>query len=205
MYGCENWTIKKSECQRTDTFELWCYSRLLRVPWPARTSKGNPSSPSERRSILNIHWKHWWWSWSSSSLATCLEEPTLWKRPWSWERLKAKGERGQQRMRWLDNITDSTDVNLSKLQEMVKDRGARYIQSMRSQRVRHSWAAEQQLRGGKARKRQRTQLEIYRLLNIKYDYLNHFRSYFLHITWDKVTVNNTFLIFTSWNSTEFLF
>ena len=53
MYGCESWTIKKAEHQRTDAFELWCWRRLLRVPW----TQGDPTSPSLRKSVLNIHWK----------------------------------------------------------------------------------------------------------------------------------------------------
>ena len=65
------------------------------------------------QSILNIHWKDW--SWSYSTLATWCEELTHWKRSWCWERLKAKKRRGQQRMRWLDSISDSMDMNLSKL------------------------------------------------------------------------------------------
>ena len=53
MYGCESWTVKKAECQRIDAFELWCWRRLLRVPWTAK----NPTSPSLRRSVLGVHWK----------------------------------------------------------------------------------------------------------------------------------------------------
>ena len=79
MYGCESWTIKKAERQRTHTFELWCWRRLLRVSWTAR------------KSTLNIHWKGW--SWNSSTLATWWKELTHWKRPWYWERLRA-GEEG---------------------------------------------------------------------------------------------------------------
>ena len=88
MYRCESWTIKKAECRRIDAFELWCWIRLLRVPWTARKS----SSPSWRKSVLNIHWKDWSWSWNSSTLATWCEELTHWKKPWCWERLKARGE-----------------------------------------------------------------------------------------------------------------
>ena len=75
---------------------------------------------------LYICWKDWCWSWSSNTLATWCEEPTHWKRPWCWETLKAllPSKRVQQRTRWLDSFTDSMDVNLSKLREIVKDRGA---------------------------------------------------------------------------------
>ena len=157
MYTCENWTIKKVECQRNDVFKLWCWRRLLRVPWIARRSnqsilkevnpeycfpdssvgkesacnaedsgsipglgispgegKGYPLQYSGLESSMDclvhgvaksqtwlsdfhfhfifIHWKDWSWSWSSSTLATWCEEPAPWKRPWCWERLRARGE-----------------------------------------------------------------------------------------------------------------
>ena len=85
MYRCEIWTIKKSEHWRIDAFELWCWRRLLRVPWTARRS--NQSILKEI--VLNIHWKDWCWSWNSNTLATWWEEVTHFKRPWCWERLKA--------------------------------------------------------------------------------------------------------------------
>ena len=66
MYGCESWTIKKAEHQRIDAFELWCWRRLLRVPW----WQEDPTSPSQRKSVLNIHWKDWCWGWNSNTLAT---------------------------------------------------------------------------------------------------------------------------------------
>ena len=88
MYGCKSWAIKKAEHRRIDVFELWCWRRLLRVPWTARRS----NSQSYKKSTLNIHWKDWCWSWSSNSLVTCCKELTHWKRPWCWERLKAGGE-----------------------------------------------------------------------------------------------------------------
>ena len=87
MYGCENWTIKKTECRRIDAFELWCWRRLLIVLWTERRS-----NQSILKAVLNIHWKDWCWSWSSNTLATWCEEPTPRKRPWCWERLKTKGE-----------------------------------------------------------------------------------------------------------------
>ena len=86
MYGCESWTIKKAEHWRIDAFELWCWKRLLKVPWTARRS----NQSILKKSPMNIHWKDW--CWSSNTLATWCEEPTHWKRPWCWESLKAKGE-----------------------------------------------------------------------------------------------------------------
>ena len=88
MYGCERWTIKKAERWRIDAFELWCWRRLLRVPWTARRSN---------QSILkeiypDIHWKDWCWSWNSNIFATWWEEVTHLKRPWCWKRLRAGGE-----------------------------------------------------------------------------------------------------------------
>ena len=114
MYGCESWTIKKTEHRRIDAFELWCYRRLLRVPWTARRSN---------QSILkeispNIHWKDWCWTWSSNILATWWEELTNLKRPWCWERLKAGGE----------GVTENKMVGwhhwLDEHYELVMDRGA---------------------------------------------------------------------------------
>ena len=89
MFGCESWTIKKAERQRIDAFELWCWRRLLRVPWTARRSH---QSILEDISPVYILWKDWCWSWSSNTLATWCEDLTLLKRPWCWERLKARGE-----------------------------------------------------------------------------------------------------------------
>ena len=88
MYGCESQTVKKAECQRIDAFELWCWRRLLRVPWTARRSN---------QSILkeispDIHWKDWCWSWNSNTLATWCKEMTHLKIPWCWEGLRAGGE-----------------------------------------------------------------------------------------------------------------
>ena len=109
LYGCESWTIKKAEHQRIDASELWCWRRLLRVPWTAR------------RSVLNIHWKVWCWNWNSNTLATWCEEPTDWKRPWFWERLKAGGEGND---RGWDGWSNSMEMSLSKLWVMGKDREA---------------------------------------------------------------------------------
>ena len=88
MYGCESWTVKKAECQRIDTFELWCWRILLRVPWTARRSK--QSILKEINPVCSLEGLIW--DWNSNTLATWWDELTHWKRPWCWERLKAGGE-----------------------------------------------------------------------------------------------------------------
>ena len=139
MYGCESWTIKKAEHWRINAFELWCWRRLLRVPWTTRRS--NQSIPKEI-SALNIHWKDWYWSWNSNPLATWCEELTHLKRPWCWERLKVgrEGDNGQWDG-WMASLTQWTWV-------WVNSGSWRWtgspvmLRSMGSQRVGHDWETE---------------------------------------------------------------
>ena len=139
MYGCESWTIKKAERRRIDAFELWCWRRLLRVPWTARRS----NQSIQRRSVLGVHWKDWCWSWNSNTLATWYEELTHLQRPWCWERLKVRGEGGDRGWGgWMASLTQWTGVWTSSGRWWRTGRPG-VLQSMRSQRV-ADWGTKQQ-------------------------------------------------------------
>ena len=118
IYGCEIWTIKKAEHKRVDAFEMWCWRRLLRVPWTARRS----NQTILKEISPGVQWKDWCWSWNSNTLATWCEELTHWKRPWCWERLKA-GEEGDDRGwdGWMASRTQWTWVWASS-GRVVKDK-----------------------------------------------------------------------------------
>ena len=138
MYRCESWTIKKAKCQRTDAFELWCWRRLLRVPWTARRS----NQSILKRSVLSVHWKDWCSSWNSNTLATWCEELTHLKRLCCWERLRTGGE-GDDRGwdGWMASPTQWRWVWVNSGSWWQTGRPG-VLWSMGSWRVGHDWAIE---------------------------------------------------------------
>ena len=139
IYGCESWTVKKVDSQKIGAFKLWCWKRLLRVPWTARRS--NQSILKEINPEYSL--EGLCWSWNSSNLVIC-EQLTHWRSPWCWERLRAGGEEGVRGWDvWMASLMQWTWTSANFRRWWGTGRPG-VLQSTGSQRAGHDWVTQQQ-------------------------------------------------------------
>ena len=139
VYSYDGWTIKKAEYQRTDAFELWCWRRLLKVPWTARRSNQSILREINPEYLLEELMQKLMLQYFGHLMQTnnSLEKSLMLGK------IEGRRRRGSQRLRWLDGITDAMDMNSGKLQEMMRGREAWVLQSVGSQGVGHDGVTEQ--------------------------------------------------------------